>query len=302
MPERFAVDDPWGDDLHLALYCCYELHYRSFAGVGDGWEWHPPLLAFRAGLEEPFEAALRQRCDARRLRSDVDVVAALGSLAEAEGPSLSTYLATRGTLRQFREFVVHRSPYQLKEADPHTWAIPRLEGAPKAAVIQVQMEEYGDGVEATMHSTLFADTMAELLLDPTYGRYLDFVPGTTLATTNLISMCGLHRRLRGALVGHLALFEMTSVGPMGRYSAALERFGASTRARRFYDVHIEADEAHAEVAAHQMAGRLAVEQPRLAADIVFGAEAANLVEGRFAAAVLEAWEAGHSSLRAPLGC
>jgi hypothetical protein len=30
--------DPYGEDLQLALYCCYELHYWGFAGVGDGLE------------------------------------------------------------------------------------------------------------------------------------------------------------------------------------------------------------------------------------------------------------------------
>src|SRR5438045_2693004 len=76
------------------------------------------------------------------------------------------------------------------------------------------------------------------------GAYLDRLPGTTLATTNLISLFGLHRRWRGALVGHLALFEMTSVVPMARYSAALERLGVGRVARRFYDVHVEADAVH----------------------------------------------------------
>ncbi len=32
------------EDLHLALYCCYELHYRGFEGVDDRWEWEPSLL------------------------------------------------------------------------------------------------------------------------------------------------------------------------------------------------------------------------------------------------------------------
>lgn len=304
LPEPGAVADPWGEDLQLALYTCYELHYRSFAGVSDEWEWCPGLLAFRARLEAGFEDAVRRSCHpmAGAVRGAGDVVAALRARASAPGPSLSGHLAERGTLAQFREFVVHRSPYQLKEADPHTWVLPRLDGAPKAAVIHVQMEEYGDGVEAEMHSTLFADTMVELGLDPAYGRYLDLAPASTLATTNLISLFGLHRRLRGALVGHLALFEMTSVGPMARYSSALARLGASARARRFYDVHIEADEVHAEVAAHQMAGRLADEQPELAADIAFGAAAADLVEGRFARGLLDAWARGRSSLRGDLGC
>ena len=43
------------EDLHLALYCCYELHYRGFEGVDDRWEWEPSLLALRAELERRFE-------------------------------------------------------------------------------------------------------------------------------------------------------------------------------------------------------------------------------------------------------
>ena len=37
---------------------------------------------------------------------------------------------------------MHRSAYQLKEADPHTWAIPRLSGSVKAALVEV---EWGAG-------------------------------------------------------------------------------------------------------------------------------------------------------------
>src|SRR5690349_25067918 len=53
-----ADADPYGDDLQLALYCCYELHYRGFAGVPDHREWEPGLLALRREIERVFEAAL----------------------------------------------------------------------------------------------------------------------------------------------------------------------------------------------------------------------------------------------------
>ena len=33
-----ADADPAGLDVQLALYLCYELHYRGFAGVDAGWE------------------------------------------------------------------------------------------------------------------------------------------------------------------------------------------------------------------------------------------------------------------------
>src|SRR5581483_8197887 len=106
------------------------------------------------------------------------------------------------SIRQLREFAIHRSAYQLKEADPHTWGVPRLAGRAKAALVHIQTDEYGNGDAPAMHSTLFADTMRALGLDPTYGAYVEVLPGATLATGNLVTMFGLHRRLRGALVGH----------------------------------------------------------------------------------------------------
>ena len=73
------LDVPSGEieseDLQLALYCCYELHYRGFDGVADEWEWEPSLLALRAELERRFEAELLdagrpgRRRAARRRRS-----------------------------------------------------------------------------------------------------------------------------------------------------------------------------------------------------------------------------------------
>ena len=40
-------------------------------------------------------------------------------VAADDGSSLSRFLQSRATVDQFREFVIHRSAYQLKEADPH---------------------------------------------------------------------------------------------------------------------------------------------------------------------------------------
>ena len=173
---------------------------------------------------------------------------------------------------------VHRSGYQLKEADPHTWAIPRLNGRAKAAIVTIQSDEYGGGTAASMHSSLFADAMTSLGLDATYGAYLDRLPAVTLATTNLISMFGLHRRLRGALVGHLASFEMNSVGPMARYSAWLESLGVPESGRRFYDVHVEADEDHQYIAVNDLVGGLLEAEPDQAGAVLFGARAVELVE------------------------
>jgi hypothetical protein len=206
-------DDALGDeDFQLALYLLYELHYRGFDEVDDRWEWEPSLLALRAELEGVFEAAVRDvvghelpgpapEDTDRALRAVID---------EDTGPSLSIHLARHGTKEQMLEFLVHRSAYQLKEADPHSWALPRLSGPPKAALVEVQADEYGGGRPERIHAEMFADTLRAAGLDPAYGAYLDQIPGLTLATVNLMSLMGLHRRLRAGIVGHLAAFEMTS--------------------------------------------------------------------------------------------
>jgi hypothetical protein len=298
----FDVADPLADDdLHLALACCYELHYRSFGGVDPGWEWAPALLDLRARLERVFARRLVEEIGAPRALQPRDVVPALEALTSAEtGPSLSAWMLAAGTREQMRELCVHRSAYQLKEADPHTWTIPRLRGRAKTAMVEIQRDEYGAGDPAAVHARLFATTMRSLDLDDAYGAYLDVIPGTTLATVNLVTMFGLHRRWRGAAVGHLAVFEMTSVEPMRRYSEFLDRLGADDTARRFYDEHVAVDAVHEQVALHEMVTGLVDDEPELAGDVVFGARALVALEHRFTDALLGAWSAQRSSLVRPL--
>jgi hypothetical protein len=293
--------DPIADeDLQLALYVAYELHYTEIRGVDERWEWAPSLLAFRAELERPLEAAVAELVEPANEEELASVGAALQAIvAEDPGPPLSRYLETQGTLEQMREHVIHRSAYQLKEADPHSWAIPRLSPGPKAALLEVQADEYGGGSAERMHAVLFAGTMAALGLDPAYGAYLEQLPGVTLATVNLMSGFGLHRRRRGALVGHLGGFEMTSSIPNRRYGNALRRLGCGREATHFYDEHVEADAVHENIAAWDLAGGLAADEPEVAADILFGARALLAVEARWATHLMDSWERGESSLREP---
>ncbi len=292
------------DDLHLALYLCYELHYRGLPGVDDGWEWEPSLLALRRTLEDRFLAGLDEALAGweppEATAETMDL--ALRAIADADdAPSLSRHLQAQGTNEQLLEFLVQRSGYQLKEADPHTFAMPRLHGPPKSAFVEIQSDEYGGGRPGRLHAELFAKTMRAVGLDDTYGAYLDVLPGDILATVNLISLFGLHRSRRGAAVGHLAMVEMTSSVPSRRYATALRRLGHDDEdATDFFDEHVEADAVHEAVAAVDMAGGLSRLEPELTADILFGARALAEVEGRWASRVMDAWAAGESSLRAPL--
>jgi hypothetical protein len=302
IPLPGGADPLADDDLQLALYLCYELHYRGLPGVDERWEWSPSLLVLRGALEHRFETALRAAVGvvgAPPAPEEFDV--ALRAIERADdAPSLSRHVERHATLAEVLEFLVHRSAYQLKEADPHSWALPRLSGVPKAALVEIQADEYGGGRPERIHARLFADTLAALGLDPRYGAYLDLLPAETLATVNLMSLCGLHRRLRGAIIGHLALFEMSSSLPNRRYAAGLRRLGIDDpAATRFFDEHVVADAVHEAVAAVDLAGGLARAEPAIAADILWGARALVVVEGRWQRALLSAWERGESSLREP---
>jgi hypothetical protein len=298
--ERGVLQDA---DLQLALTVLYGLHHRGIAGVDDAWEWEPSLLAVRQTLERPFEAAVRAR--AGRPTSDATdaagVARRLFELAEADdSPSLSRYLAKRADAHQAREFLALRSTYQLMEADPHTWAIPRLYGTPKAALVEIQADEYGGGRPGHMHAELFARTMRSAGLDDTYGRYLDAVPTPVLVSLNTMWLFALHRRFRGAIVGHLAAYEITSSIPSRLYSNGFRRLGYGTDTTGYFDEHVEADSVHEQIAARDLAGRLAEQQPELRDDILFGAAACLAIEGDVGAYAMSRWQEGASALLIPL--
>ena len=298
VPSLRSVDPLVDDDFHLALWCCYELHHHGFDGIDDDLEWDPDVLRFRRTLESVFEGALRAEHQPSAVPDHPQL--ALRVIATWAGPPLAATVAERGELVHLQEVAIHRSAYQLKEADPHTWAIPRLSGLGRSAMVEIQTDEYGGGVPGEAHSELFAAAMEELGLSSELGHYVDRLPGTTLATDNLVAMFGLNRRLRGALVGHLALFEMCSVTPMSRYLQAARRVGGLPALSRFYEVHVEADAHHAELALGRLVGGFVASEPELGADVIFGAAALARVEARFAHHVLRAWDDGGSSLRPSL--
>ncbi|WP_436771026.1 iron-containing redox enzyme family protein [Yinghuangia sp. YIM S09857] len=290
-----AMPGAWSEDLHLALYICYELHYRSFAGVDPAWEWDPDLMRVRARLESVFLGALRDE-----VGPAPDAEAALAPLlVESDDESgISHFLLRGGNLDQFREYVVHRSAYHLKEADPHALLIPRLTGRAKAGVVAVEFDEYGGGRAERMHSALFADLMTGLGLDASYGAYLDRIPAPMLATVNLMSLFAWHRGRRGMMAGHFAAAEATMPPSAARLAETLTRLGVADPAcARFFTEHIEADAVHEQLMRRDVIGGLLREEPGLDADIAFGVRATGVVGARFADHLTGAWTGGRSSLR-----
>lgn len=291
------------EDEQVTLWTLQQLSFRRIDGVDPAWEEDPAFLALRHELERRMEAGLRATLPVVDCAASEVPQALLDLVERAEGPSLSSWMLRHGTIDHLREFVVHRAAYQLQEADPHSFAIPRIEASTcKTALLQLQLDEYGGHEPSEAHAVLFADTMRAMGLRPEVD--LDRLPAVTLATNTLLSWMGRSRRLVPALLGHLAVFETTSVEPMARYAATARRLlpgQAGTAAARFYDVHVSADGLHGEIAIDRLIAGFVADHPDEAADVVFGAAAVLHVERELATHLLDSWERGDSSLREPLG-
>ncbi|MGH3833459.1 MAG: iron-containing redox enzyme family protein [Pseudonocardiaceae bacterium] len=296
-PAVLPRTDPYGEDLQLALYCCYELHYRGFAGVSEDLEWDPELLRLRRCLERVFLATLRADVPGgSSVAAEVDAL--LMEPVDAWG--VSHHLRHSGQLWQLREYVAQRSLYHLKEADPQAWVIPRLTGPAKVALVTVEHDEYGSGNPARMHARLFADMMTELGLCAEYGAYLGATPAAMLAEVNFMSLCGLHRGLRGALIGQFAVTELTSSPSSDRLVQAMRRLGCGPAAIEFFAEHIEADAVHEQLVRHGVITPLLAAEPELASDVVFGIQASTLLGDRFSDLLLARWAQSLPTLRTSL--
>ena len=296
---RCTPDLVHDDDLQLALFCLYTLHYGGIAGVSDDWEWDLDLLAIRRRLEQAFEGALRGAVGAPDSDAVTDslssaLFAMTGCGGEAE---LAEYVGSQATDAQLHEFLVLRSVYTLMQADPHSWGIPRLQGAAKAALVEIQSDEYGGGRPQWMRSSAFARALRHLGLDDEYGHYVDQVPGIVLASVNMMTLFGLHRRLRGSIVGHLAAFELSAAAPSRLFGDGFRRNGYGTEVTGYFDESVEPDSIHARIAARDLAESVVDAEPELLDDVLFGAAACLAMERWTAEAALTGWRTLGTALR-----
>jgi hypothetical protein len=144
---------------------------------------------------------------------------------------------------------------------------------------------------------MFGQTLLSAGLDDSYGAYLAVTPATTLAVNNAMSLFGLHRRHRGAAMGHLAAFESTSSLPCRRVAQGIRRVGLPEAAADYFDEHIEADAVHEQIATREICGEMARHEPQLTDDILFGAWVCLYLDALDGARLVEAWTSGRSALR-----
>ena len=281
-------------DAQLALWVLYELHYRGFADAAGDHEWDPELIRLRCALERRFESELRAatRPLLDEVAEEADVAEAVLALVAGDtGPSMAAFLHRRAGREHMLEYLRQRSLQQLKESDPQSFLLPRLEGAAKVALAEIQYDELGAGRAENLHQALFVRTLEAVDLDPTYGAYVDEISAVSFASANVMSLFGLNRRLRGAGAGHFAAFEATSSVPSRKVAAGLDRLGFPPEAATYFQEHVEADAVHEQVAVRDLCGSLVAQEPELREDVLFGAAAVLHLDALFAAELLDRWQA-----------
>jgi pyrroloquinoline quinone (PQQ) biosynthesis protein C len=257
----------------------------------------------RRRLEDAFEHELRGRTATQLEQARThsrDLVEQVAWLTEAfDAPNLAGYLHREATVEQVRGFLAQRSLYHLKESDPHSFVLPRLDGRAKVALAEIQYDEYGAGRPGRLHSDLFADALEGCGLDRTYGAYVDETPAAALAVNNVMSLFALNRRLRGAAMGHLAAFESTSSLPCRRIAAGIERVGLPEVVAAYFHEHVEADAVHEQVAVRDLCGSLVQAEPGLHRDVLFGVAACAYLDSLAAERLLASWR-GRPSVAEPM--
>jgi len=296
------------EDAAVTLWALYELSYRGFDDVDETAEWDPDLLAVRRALEVDLERRLQGRWASYARTHDgthdgspdfssdfsADFSADFFAFVAAhDGRSLARFVQTEADEQQVLDLLRLRSVYHLKESDPTAWVVPRLPTAAKAALVELQYDEYGAGDPNRVHSHLFARGLEAVGLRSEYGAYVDDVPLEILEQNNAMSLMGLHRRLRGAALGHLAAFEATSSLPSRQLSQGLERLGLARETApemaEYYDEHVEADAVHEQLAVRAICGELLAVEPELRDDVYFGAFTCLDLEDRLAQHLLTRW-------------
>lgn len=293
------------EEAHRALYALYaDKIWRSpNAPSRARLDW------VRASLEEGFRGQLDRRredlapelnpppAEESRLLARWFELQALGP-HRAECLAWGEFIREEASLAAMHRIVAQRSLFFLREPDPWVYAIPSVRGVAKAGLIDLLLDEYGWGKLERMHSSVYARVMDSLGLDSERDHYEAETSWRYLATLNHQWMCALDGALSRRLLGTIYLTEAESPSAMRNYLAAWKRLGINDRdVLEFYELHVEADENHQEVALQEVVLPVCVsEGAETAIEVARGICDARALEADFAAS-----EIAHSQHRQTSG-
>jgi hypothetical protein len=238
----------WGLQPHdsrdrlLSLLRLYELHTAPLDELGESvrWQHHPTISTIKATCEADWLAEL----DGVPVPTDLpdELVPALRTIAARNRkPAVYVWLAKEATREEVVDFLRWEGGPDAGFDDLVAACQIGLTGQAKMELATNYWDEMGNGDPTEVHTTLH-DQLAAALGLRRLPRSVQ--PLTALARDALGGMLATNRWLQPEMLGALGLIELEA-GPRCRLVLqALQRVGADSDARRFYEVHAEVDPRH----------------------------------------------------------
>ena len=297
-PSSPAADPLTDDELQLALWICYELHYRGFDDVGADGSGSPSCSACAASSRRSLLGALRARVAVPGRTRPVAAAAARTRRLRRRPVAVAVHAAqaNRDAVPRVRD-----APLGLpaEGGRPAQLGDPPAERPAKAALVEIQADEYGGGelradALRALPRRCCAASGSTTPTAPTSTR----CPASRSRVSNVMSLFGLHRALRGALVGHLAAYEMTSSAPVpplrARAAPARRRRGRMPSSSTSTSPRTRCTSNWPRTTSAAGSPMPSRSSPRTS---LFGAAACLYVDKRFAEHVLGCWAQERTSLR-----
>ena len=215
-----------------------------------------PILERKAFSFLDEEVAITGRWTAGLLtayfREFVEAESARSSEAYLAQPLLAEVAGHRDPPSAARHFMIQMASDFLSEASAMARYSMGAYGPLQSSLFTVQIDEYGAGVHARKHSTLFEDAMRSVGLDPRVHAYWQFYQPTSLALTNYFHYLGVNKALFFRYLGALFYTETSLVNTARQQSQLLKAVFGDRADTTYFDEHAHIDQHHGDMALHRL--------------------------------------------------
>ncbi len=163
-------------------------------------------------------------------------------------PVLNAIMTSPDTKRCAKHYLIQYAPDFLSEASAMARMAPGSYGPLQSEVFNILLDEFGAGVHANKHSTLYEDTMRSVGLSTDIHHYWQFYQPTSLCLTNYFHYITRNKRLAFRYLGALFYTEASLVNVTKRQSEMLRTVFGDEVDTRYFDEHHHIDQHHGEMA------------------------------------------------------
>jgi len=159
-------------------------------------------------------------------------------------PTIERALESRSPGRLFKYLLVQEAADHFSEASPMARALLGNFGPIQSELLKIFIDEYGYGVHAKKHSTLFEACLSSLeVKNGVHDHFIHYMP-SSLALTNYFHYLTINKRLWFRYLGALFYTEASIPHYHKLMSAALKRVFGDGVDTAYFDEHVHIDGHH----------------------------------------------------------